>query len=163
MLNNFITVAEASKLANCSNQAIYNLISKGDVESNQVGGQYLIEKNSLLKAVTQKRSRTQRKGGVDWNKLSDYLKNSGKDTVTLSIPFIQELTGTSSKMNFPVDFSRDMAQGKYGVRAYTAISKAGYDIKEIKFVYEPSLGCNIIKEVIVEKLPNNNQSKENNG
>ena len=95
--------------------------------------------------------------------ISDPTVTAANIMNTLSIPFIQELTGTSSKMNFPVDFSRDMAQGKYGVRAYTAISKAGYDIKEIKFVYEPSLGCNIIKEVIVEKLPNNNQSKENNG
>ncbi len=47
-LENFVTVAEAAKVAGLSASAIYKLIREKKIEAAKWGSNYLVDKNSVL-------------------------------------------------------------------------------------------------------------------
>ena len=91
---------------------------------------------------------------IDWSKLTTYLQklplNASGRTI-LTIDEVKQITGTTSKLRYPVEWSADMAKDDSGVSAYRAIAAAGFDVVRIELGFDPNERRNVVKMVELEK------------
>ncbi len=92
---------------------------------------------------------------IDWSKLTSYLQQLPIVTggrLILTMDDIKCITSTTAKLNYPVEWSADMAKDKSGVSAYRSIDNAGFDVVRIELSYSPVEYRNVVKFVEIEKV-----------
>jgi hypothetical protein len=62
-LSDWITQAEAARIRGCKQQAIFNLVSRGKLETLEIGGKIFVRRSQVEKYVRERGGRPKKKTG----------------------------------------------------------------------------------------------------
>ncbi len=130
-------VADVAKLLGTNHAVLYKLIRTGKLDSTKVGRGLHVNVEEARKALEVENSRPREKGGRkrDWEAFIRFLRDSGKETLTIETKTIREIIGSgNAKLEMlhywdPYRAERGQAPG------LRAIHAARYEIARIDMDY----------------------------
>ncbi len=130
-------VSDVAKLLGTNHAMLYRLIRNGKLDSTKVGRGLHVNVEEARKAMEVENSRPREKGGRkrDWEAFSGFLRDSGKEALTIEMKAIREIIGSADArlgmLHYWDPYRASRGQGP-GLRA---IHAAGYEIARIDMDY----------------------------
>lgn len=134
------SVPEVAKALGVRPQLLYNFIRQGKLEATKPAGSRskCVDPALTEKIIEEEKSRPKNKGGrhLDWNALTEYLKQSSTKEVRLAIPKIRELVkAPEAKLEMLHYWDPYRATFDGQGPGLKAIRAAGFEIGSIRFAY----------------------------
>jgi len=138
--DNLVPVAKVASDLRIRPQTIYSWLSKGLLQGEKIGRSQHVDPAEAKKVLESESSKPKTQGGhrINWNALTDYLKEREENEVVLNVIEVKETIEspkTRTEMLHHWDPYRATVRGQNQGSGLRAIRAAGFDIIRIDFAY----------------------------
>ncbi len=147
-------VSDIAKQLGVSHAVLYKLIKQGKLTGTKAGRGLHVNIEDAKGAIESERAMPRKKRGRerDWDAFSQFLRDSGEETITVEIGTIRELIGSADAILEMLHYWDPYRAERGQAPGLRSIHAGGYELCRIEFTFCESIGLVGASAITIRKV-----------